>query len=187
MEELTQEDREKIQQQIVEYKQTAVSTNVQPSISVPITPDGKVANEDLDKAIQNQATPDKHEAHKIKNKIKGIWHKWRVTALDAKSLEIEKIACQISIERAKTQQELDRIRREEEFAEAEHWLALNKGNLEEIEANTTSKPSPFWYNIRRCCHHVTKITNNVPKLFRNLFWIGAVIIGLLLLKRFNVL
>lgn len=185
--ELTQEDREEIQNQIAVYQEQQLASTSTQKVSVPTTPDGKSANEDLEQAIQDQATPTKHEAHKIRNKIKGIWHKWRVTALDAKSLEIEKIACQIAVERAETQQRLDSIRREEELAEAEHWLALNKGNLEDIDANTTSKPSKFWYNIRRGCYHITKLTNNIPKIFKNLFWIGAVILGLVLLKNFNVL
>lgn len=184
MVELTPEDREEIQNQITEYKQNQVTVA---TTNIPITPDGKNADEDLNTAISAGATPDKLERRRVRSKIKGIWRKWRTTALDAKSLEIEKIACQIELERAETQAKLDKIRREEEIAEADHWLALNKGNLEDIDANTTSRPSKFWYNVRRGCHHITKLTNNIPKIFKNLFWIGAVVIGLILLKHFNVL
>lgn len=187
MSELTQEDREAIAQQIVEYKSQQNAVTKPAPVAVPMPPDGQQANEALDEAIKAQSTPDKREERKVKKKIKGIWHKWRITALDAKSLEVEKIACQIAIERAETQQKLDTIRREEEIANAEHWLKLNKGNLEEIDANTTSRPSKFWYGLRRCFHHVTKLTNSIPKIFKNLFWIGVLVIGLVLLKHWNVL
>lgn len=188
--ELTSEDRENIQNQIAEYKQQIVATQEEKTtnaVAIPITPDGQNANESLDSALKDEATPDKREAKRIKKKIKGIWRAWRTTALDAKALETEKIACQIEIERTRTQAELNKIRREEEIAEAQHWLTLNKGNLEDIDANTTSRPSKFWYGLRRGFHHITKLTNNVPKIFKNLFWIGVLIIGLVLLKHFHVL
>ena len=184
---LTAEDREQIQNQITEYTQQQLAVASETKVSVPITPDGQQANQALDEAIKEQSTPNKREARRVKNKIKGIWRKWRTTALDAKSLEVEKIACQIEIERAETQQRLNKIKREEELAQAEHWLKLNKGNLEDIDANTTSKPSMFWYSLRRGFHHITKLTNNVPKIIRNLFWIGAIVLVLVLLKKFNVL
>ena len=186
MVELTAEDREHITNQITEYKEQQLTAPSAP-VTVPITPDGQQANEALDEAIKSQATPDRKESRRIKNKIKGIWRRWRTTALDAKSLEVEKIACQIEIERAETKQKLAKIRRDEELAEAQHWLTLNKGNLEDIDANITSKPNMFWYALRRGCHHITKLTNNVPKIIKNLFWIGAIVLGLVLLKQFNVL
>lgn len=185
--ELTPEDREHIQNQIVEYKRQQLTTTSESKVSVPIAPDGQRANQALDEAIKEQSTPNKREARRVKNKIKGIWRKWRTTALDAKSLEVEKIACQIETERAETQQRLNKIKREEELARTEHWLKLNKGNLEDIDANTASKPSMFWYGLRRGFHHITKLTNNVPKIIRNLFWIGAIALALVFLKKFNVL
>lgn len=184
--ELTDQDREEIQNQIIAYQQNQITKTVEQPKPL-ITPDGKEANKALDEALKEQATPDKKESRRVKKKIKGIWRKWRTTALDSKSLEIEKIACQIEIERTKAQAELNKIRREEESAEVEHWLNLNKGNLEEVEMNTNSKPSKFWYNFRRGFHHITKLTNNIPKIIKNLFWIGVLIIGLVLLKHFNVL
>lgn len=184
---LTPEDREHIQSQIAEYRQQQLASASEHKVSIPITPDGQQANQALDDAIKEQSTPNKREARRVRNKIKGIWRKWRTTALDAKSLEVEKIACQIEIEKAETQQQLNKIKREEELAQAEHWLKLNKGNLEDIDANTTSKPSMFWYSLRRGFHHITKLTNNVPKLIKNLFWIGAIVLVLVLLKKFNVL
>lgn len=187
MEELTLEDRKEIENQIAEYKEQQLTVKKESTIMTPITPDGQDANAALDAALKAEANPDKHETKRIKNKIKGIWKKWRTTTLDAKSLEIEKIACAIEIERAETQAKLDDIRRAEEIKEAEHWLTLNKGNLEDIDANTTSRPSKFWYNLRRGFHHITKLTNNIPKIFRNLFWIGVCIVGLVLLKHFHVL
>lgn len=184
---LTTEDREQINNQITEYKQQQLSQNSTSKVSVPMAPDGQKANDALEEAIKSQSTPNKREERRVKNKIKGIWRRWRTTALDAKSLEVEKIACQIEIERAETKQRLNQIRREEELARAQHWLNLNKGNLEDIDANTQSKPSMFWYSLRRGCHHITKLTTNIPKIIKNLFWIGAIIVGLVLLKHFNVL
>lgn len=186
MVELSEEDREEIQNQITEYKANQVAKPANP-IAVPMTPDGQDANQALDEAIKQQATPDKKEARRVKKKIKGIWRNWRTTTLDAKSLEIEKLACQISVERAETKAKLDKIRREEEAAEVKHWLSLNAGNLEEVEMNTNSKPSKFWYGFRRGFHHITKLTNNIPRIFKNLFWIGILVVGLVLLKHFNVL
>lgn len=186
MVELTEQDREEIQNQIVQYQEQAI-TQVPVQLCVPTTPDGKQANKALDEALENEATPDKKEARRVKKKIKGIWRKWRTTALDSKSLEVEKIACQIEIERTEAQAKLNEIRRKEEVAEVEHWLKLNQGNLEEVEMNTVSRPSKFWYGFRRGFHHITKLTNNIPKIFKNLFWIGILIVGLVLLKHFNVL
>lgn len=186
MAELTEQDREEIQNQITEYKANAISAS-QSQITVPLTPDGQQANKALDEALAAQSTPDKHEEKRVKKRIKGIWRKWRTTALDAKTLEIEKIACQIEIERTETQAKLNQIKRDEHKAAVMHWLELNRGNLEEIDANTTSKPSMFWYGLRRGFHHITKLTNNIPKIIKNLFWIGVLVIGLVLLKVWHVL
>lgn len=186
MVELTAEDREKITNQITEYKEQKLTATPAPG-SVPITPDGQNANEALNDALHQEANPDKKETKRIKKKIKGIWRNWRTVTLDAKSLEIEKYACQIEVERAETKAKLAEIRRKNELAEAQHWLALNKGNLVDIDANTESRPHKFWYGLRRFCYHVTKLTDNIPKVFKNLFWIGAVCLGLVLLKSFNVI
>lgn len=190
--ELTSEDREEIQNQIIQVRQSESLRHISEkpngnAVTVPATPDTSSGNEALDEAIREQATPDKREEHRVKRKIRGIWKNWRTTALDAKSLEIEKIACQIAVERARTKAELNAIKRDEEIKKAEHWLALNKGNLEDIDANTTSRPSKFWYGLRRGFHHITKLTANVPKIIKNLFWIGALILGIVLLKVYNVL
>ena len=182
--ELTDQDREEIQNQIAEYK---ANQPTQRSVAALIAPNGNDAAEDLNRIITEESIPNRRENRKFRKKIRSIWNKWRNTTLDAKALEEEKIACQIEIERAETKQKLAKIRRGEELAEAQHWLTLNKGNLEDIDANTTSKPNMFWYNIRRGCHHITKLTNNIPKIIKNLFWIGAIIVGLVLLKHFNVL
>ena len=188
MSELTQEEREQIEHQIAEYKENnPVAAVPKQPVAIPLAPNGVDGNQDFEDALNAGANPDKKERRRVKKKIKGLWRNWRTTSLDAKSLEIEKIACQIEIERAKTQAQLNEVRREEERKEATHWLELNKGNLEDIDANTTSRPSKFWYNLRRGCHHITKTTNNIPKIIKNLFWVGVIIIGLVLLKHFNVL
>lgn len=189
MTELTEQDREEIQNEIVQYRAQNVAQVQTQSLSVqpPITPDGKQANKALDEAIESEATPDKKESRRVKKRIRGIWRKYRTAALDAKSLEIEKVACQIEIERTETQARLNEIRRQEEAAEVQHWLNLNQGNLQEIDMNTNSKPSKFWYGLRRGFHHITKLTDNIPRVLKNLFWIGVLIIGIVLLKVFHVL
>ena len=179
--ELTPEDREEIQRQMVEYK----SSNTE--LAIPSTPTGQNAGEAFRSVLEEGSSPDKREARRVRKRVRGIWRNWRTTTLDAKSLEIEKVACQIAVERAKTQAKINEIRRENEIAEAKHWLALNKGNLEDIDANTESRPHRVWYGLRRFCHHMTKLTDNFPKVFKNLLWIGVFIIGLVILKRFNVL
>ena len=188
MSELTQQDREAIQNQIELYRENELQAiEAQKSLEIPNAPNGVDIDGNLSQAINDEATPSKIEAHRIRLKIKGLWHRWRVTTLDAKSLEVEKLACQISVERAKTKAQLSEIHREEELANARHWLTLNKGNLEEIEANTTSKPNILWYGLRRGFHHITKLTTNVPKIIKNLFWVGTIIIALILLKHFNII
>lgn len=190
--ELTPEERAEIQNQIVLYKaqQELATTEPEasaPAITVPKAPSDNVDSNALEQAIQEEANPSKLEKHKFKKRIRGLWNRWRTTTLDAKSLEIEKVACQIAIERAKTQQQLNEIKRQEQLAEAKHWLELNKGNLEDIGANTTSRPSMFWYGLRRGFHHITKLTNNIPRIIRNLFWVGILIVGLIILKQTHVL
>lgn len=186
--ELTQKEREQIQQEI-ELVKSSQPLKVQNTVSgnMPIAPDGKNAVQDLEQAISAQATPDERETRKIKKRIKGIWRKWRSTTLDAKSLEIEKIACQIEIERAETKAKLNKVKREEKELENAHWLRLNAGNLKDLGYNTESKPSKFWYNLNRGFYHITKLTGNIPKLIKNLFWVGIVVVGVVLLKHFNVL
>lgn len=183
---LTAEERIEIQQQITAYKEQEVIVAKEKLNVIPV-PDNSKSDAVLDAVIANEATPDKKEVHKLRNKIRGIWAKYRITTLDAKALEAEKIACKIEVERTKAQAELNAIRRSEEASEVNHWVSLNKGNLEEVGMNTTSKPSRFWYALRRGCHHITKLTSNVPKIIANLFLIGVLIIGLIVLKQFNVI
>ena len=182
MYELTESDREQIKQQIIEYR-----TQETQLAQIPTTPDGQSANKALDDAIQQEAVPDAKESKRVKKHIKGLWRKWRTTALDAKSLEIERIACQIEIKRAHTQAELNKVKREEEKERVKHWLELNKGNLEDIGYNTESKPNMFWYGLKRASYHITKLTTDVPKIVKNLFWIGAIVLGIILLKTYNII
>ena len=146
--ELTPEERAEIQNQIMLYKaqqelSTTKTEESTQSIVVPKAPSDAVDSSALDQDIQKESNPSKLEKHKFKKRIRGLWNRWRITALDAKSLEIEKVACQIAIERAQTQQRLNEIKRQEQLAEAKHWLELNKGNLEDIGANTTSSHSMY--------------------------------------------
>lgn len=188
MVDLTPEDREQIQQQVVQYKEQQLQAQkVELPVAPPSTPDGQDANEALEEALRQGANPDKKESRRVRKRIRGIWNRWRTVTLDAKSLEQEKIACQIAVERAETQSKLDKIRRDKEIAEANHWLTLNSGNLKEVGYNTESKPSMFWYSIKRCFFHITRITDNIPKLIRNLFWTGVLVIGYILLKKYGII
>jgi hypothetical protein len=184
---LTDQDREAIQNQIVEYRKSEAALSVPTTISLPAAPTGEHADEALNDALAAEAVPDKREARRVRRHIKGIWRKWRTTTLDAKSLEVERVACQIEIERAKAQAELNEIKRAEELARVKHWLTLNEGNLKDIGYNTESKPSRFWYGLKRASFHITKLTTDVPKIVLNLFIVLGCVIGLILLKRFNIL
>ena len=68
--ELTQEERKQIQQEI-ELVKSSQPLKVQNTVSnnMPISPDGKNAVQDLEKAISAQATPDERETRKIKKRI----------------------------------------------------------------------------------------------------------------------
>lgn len=184
--ELTPEDRVQIQNQIMQHKESQVQ-KTETLIVPPATPDGRNADKDFEEALKQGATPDKKESRRIRERIKNIWKRWRTVTLDAKSLEQEKIACQIAVERAETQAKLDKIRRDKEIAEMQHWLTLNAGNLKEVGYNTESKPSMFWYGIKRCFFHITRITDNIPKLIRNLFMSSIFIIGFILLKKYGII
>lgn len=183
--ELTQEDRVQIEKEIAIYKAQSITQST--PISVPTAPTGQDANQNLNQIIEQEATPNKKEAKRFRKRIRAVWNRWRNTALDAKALEQEKIACQIAIERAKAQAELEAVRREEEIKEQQHWLTLNKGNLEEVNYNTQSKPSMFWYAIKRGFFYLTSWTDSVPKLIKNTFWGIIIVLALVLLKKFNVL
>ena len=176
---LTSQDREEIQAQIVKYKNE--------HIDLPISPTGQNEDSSLNQALKDGSMPNKKESKRIKRKIRGLWNNWRTTTLDAKSLEVEKIACEIAIQRAETKAKLNKIRREQEIAQTEHCLKLNEGNLQDIKYNTKSKPNMFWYGINRCLYHIARTTDNVPKILKNLLGFGVIILAIVLLKKFNVL
>lgn len=182
--ELSQDEREQIQQQILLVKNEQELTVI-PTNNVSATPDVVLKN--LEETVSAQAIPNKKETHRIIKRIRGIWSKWRSVTLDAKSLEVEKIACKIKIERAETKAKLNEVKRKEKASKITHWLKLNAGNLKDLGYNTESKPSMFWYNINRGFYHITKLTGNIPKLIKNLFWVGLIVIALVLLKHYNVL
>lgn len=177
---LTDQDREQIQNQI------ALIQAAQVKASVPTAPVQNAAQA-LEKALEEQSTPDATEEKRVKKRIKKLWGFWRRTALDSKSLEIEKIACQIAIERAETNAKLEAIEHERKMAANEHWLKLNEGNLKDIGYNTESKPSLFWYGLKRAMFHITKLTTDIPKVIFNLFWIGLIILAITILKNVGVI
>ena len=177
---LTDQDREQIQNQI------ALIQAAQVKPSVPVAP-AQNAAQAFEKVLEEQSTPSATEEKRVKKKIRKLWGFWRRTALDSKSLEIEKIACQIEIERAETKAKLDNIKREQKVAANDHWLRLNAGNLRDIGYNTDSKPSLFWYCLKRMMFHITKLTTDVPKVIFNLFWIGLIILAITILKKVGVI
>ena len=177
--ELTEQDREQIQKQIAAI-QSAQS-------KIPLAPDGQNAQQSFNQALTEASKPDLSEQIQVKKKMKKLWGFWRQTALDSKSLEIEKIACQIEIERAETAAKLAEIKRAEEIRKHQHWLDLNRGNLKDIGYNTESKPSMFWYNIKRAMFHIAKLTTDVPKIILNLFLIGFIILIIVILNNIGVI
>jgi hypothetical protein len=178
--ELTEQDREQIQKQIAEIKALQESR-------LPLAPNGQDENQNLEKALTAVSIPNKLEEKAIKKKMKKLWGFWRNTALDSKSLEIEKIACQIELERAQTEAKLATIKREQEIAAHQHWLKLNEGNLKDIGYNTESKPNLLWYGLKRMLYHITKLTTDVPKVVSDFFWIGYFILAIIILKTFGVI
>ena len=184
--ELTEQDREQIKNQIALVKAEAQPLQeVKPSI--PLAPNGQDESKNLDEALTKAGTPNKSEEKNIKKQMKKLWGFWRRTTLDSKSLEIEKIACQIAIERAQTKAKLATIKREQQVEKRKHWLNLNEGNLEEVGYNTKSKPSIIWYGLKRMMFHITKLTTDIPKIILNTFWVGLVILAFVLLKTFGVI
>lgn len=186
--ELTEQDREQIQNQIVALKAAnalQVAQAIQPSL--PLAPNGQDESIRLNEALTKAATPNKSEEKTVKKQMKKLWGFWRKTTLDSKSLEIEKVACQIAIERAETKAKLAAIKREQEVEKHKHWLKLNEGNLKDIGYNTESKPSIVWYGLKRMMFHIAKLTTDVPKIIFNTFWVALVILAFILLKNFGVI
>ena len=132
--------------------------------NLPDAPNGEEVTDALEQLISDNKTPDKKEKKRVKNRVKNIWNRYRSNVLGKFDLENYKEYCKIEIETAETETKLRDIQQKREKQEAQHWLEMNKGNLEEIGYNTTSKPSKFWYGLNRGLWYMKKTCSNIPKL-----------------------
>ena len=144
--------------------------------NLPATPTGEKVEEDLANAIDSQKSPDKREQRKLKKRIKNIWGRYRDNVLGQLDLKNYQDYCDLEIKTAETEKKLRQIQMEREKAEAEHWLAMHKGNLEEIGYNTESKPSRYFYAIDRYIFYLKNRFNNIPKMVWK-FLLGAIGVG----------
>lgn len=176
---LTPEDRAEVQEYIEEYKKH--------NDIAPVAPNGGQGITEVEDILQEEKVPTKKESKKLRNKIHNLWQRWRNLFIDSKSLELEQTACKIQIERAETKLKLLAIKNKTIAEKDKAWLERHKGNLEEINFNTTSRPNLFWYSLKRGFFYITSLTDSVPKVIKNLFFVGVIGLVLILLKYFNVL
>ena len=135
---------------------------------------------DLKTIFDSQKEPDKKEQKLIKKKTKKIWKDFRKNTLDGIDLQNYENYCRLQEIRAESDKKLARIRREKEKEEAEHWLDMHKGNLEDIGYNTKSVPNKYFYAIDRYIFYVKNRCKNIPKItwyiVAGLFGLGIVIL-----------
>lgn len=173
--ELTPDERAEVQEYINNYE------------LIPTAPSGEQGIQEVENILKEEGQPTEKESKKLRNRIRGLWNRWRHLFLDSKSLELEKTACAIQIERAETKLKLLDLRNKTIAEKDRAWLERHKGNLEEIGFNTSSKPHIFWYSLKRGFFYITSLTDSVPKVIKNLFWVGVIGLAFILLKYFNVL
>ena len=176
---LTPEERAEVQGYITEY--------IQQNDITPVAPSGGQGITEVTNILEEEKNPTKKESKKLRSKMRGLWQRWRNLFIDSKSLELEQTACKIQIERAETKLKLLDLKNKTIAAKDTAWIARHKGNLEEINFNTTSRPNLFWYGLKRGFFYITSLTDSVPKIIKNLFFVGGIGLVLILLKYFNVL
>ena len=143
--------------------------------NLPTTPTGDAVEKDLAEAINSQKVPDKKEQKRVKKRIKNIWGRYRDNVLGQLDLKNYQDYCDLEIKTAETEKKLRQIQMEREKAEAEHWLAMHKGNLEEIGYNTESMPNRYFYSVDRYIFYLKNRFKNIPKFT---WWILCGVLGL---------
>ena len=156
----------------------AKTGNVEKSLSLPVD---QINDEALKQTFNNEQLPDIKEQKKIKRKVRKIWDNYRKNALESIDLENYKKYCELQEIKAESDKKLAKIKREKEKEEAQHWLEMHKGHLEEIKYNTESKPSLFWYKMNRGIWYLRKTFENIPKLVWKILLTGVGITALIIM------
>lgn len=159
--------------------------DLQKAMNLPTAPNGEKVDNLLNQKLEEEKLPDEKEDKRIKKKIKRIWKHYRNNVLDTIDLENYKTFCDLEIQRAETESRLAKIKREREKDEAEHWLDMHKGNLEDIGYNTKSVPNKYFYAIDRYVFYLKNRCKNIPKIT---WWIlcGIVGIGIVILMALGI-
>jgi hypothetical protein len=151
--------------------------------NLPTAPLGEDFSQSLEEKLNQNKLPDKKENKHLDKKLKKIYRDWRNNCIEQIDLENYKKWCDLQVVKAESDRKIANIKREQELEAQEHWLKLNKGNLEEIKYNTTSKPNGFWYYLNRGIFHINKTFSNIPKLVWKILGItigiGAIILSVM--------
>ena len=156
----------------------AKTRSVEKSLALPTD---KIDDEALKQTFDEQQLPDIKEQKKIKRKVRKIWNNYRKNALESIDLENYKKYCELQEIKAETDKKLAKLKREKEKEEADHWLMMHKGHLEEIKYNTQSKPCGFWYKLNRGIWYLRKTFDNIPKLVWKILLAGIGISALVIM------
>ena len=163
----------------------AKTGDVSKSLSLPTD---QINDEALRQTFDEEQLPDLKEQKKLKRKVRKIWNNYRKNALESIDLENYKKFCELEEIKAETDKKLAKIKREKEKEEAEHWLMMHQGHLKEINYNTESKPSGFWYKLNRGIWYMRKTFDNIPKLVWKILLTGigiaTLIVMVVLLTRY---
>lgn len=151
----------------------AQTKDLNASLNLPIAPNGEIVDEVVTQGLDQEKTPDKKEEKRIKKKIRKIWGNYRSNVLNSIDLENYKKFCELEQIRAESERKLAQIKRQKEKEEAEHWIDMHKGNLEEIGYNTTSVPNKYFYAKDRYIHYLNNTMKRIPK------WTWYILCGLL--------
>ena len=153
----------------------AKTGDVEKALSLPVD------DESLKQTLDDEKLPDNKEQKRIKKKAKKIWNNYRKNVLDSIDLENYKKYCELQEIKAESDKKLAKIKREREKEEAQHWLEMYKGHLEEIKYNTESKPCGFWYKLNRGIWYLRKTFDNIPKLVWKILLAGMGITALVVM------
>ena len=137
----------------------AKTQDVQKSLNLPVE---QIGDDALRQTFNDEQLPDIKEQKK--RKVRKIWNNYRKNALESIDLENYKKYCELQEIKAETDKKLAKIKRDKEKEEVEHWLLMHQGHLKEINYNTESKPSGFWYKLNRGIWYLRKTFDNIPKL-----------------------
>lgn len=165
------EEKQELMRKVETY---ATTKDIDKAINLPITPNGQ-DDTAIEEALKDNQLPDRKENKRIKKRFRNIWNDYRTNVFDKLDAQNYAEYCKIREQTAETEKKLMEIENEKEKIQAQHWIDMHKGNLEEIGYNTNSVPNKYFYAIDRYVFYLKNRCKNIPKLT---WWILCGILGL---------